>query len=304
MNQFRHLLVVIDEQNFTLRAIKRAVYIAKKTKGRLTLVMLNHNFLLHQMANVIAHRNEPKNLVTHEQKIERLVNYAASQNLVGEGHIVDVKTVDKPSEILTIVQEKDVDAVFVAASRHDWWAKFDILPVEVYLMRESDASVFVVKNVDWHESGHILSAVQAFSEDSLHRQLSESIIEESGHLAKLFHKECHFIDCFFDGSYSMSMHQYIDQQELDQQHKQAIGQLCDKYHLAEQHIHLNHYLPEFAVNSISHSVDSDLIIVGHSGEHGFKNRVFGHTAEEMLEVIDCDLLVMKPMLTGSEVLHH
>lgn len=304
MNQFRQLLIIIDEQNFTLKAVFRAIDFARKTHGKITVVLLNHNYLLHQMLALVSHRHHPETLLSYEQKLQQLENCMA--NIYENLHVqVDAFSIlDTPKQVLTLIQEQQVDAVFVAASRHDWWQAIDALPIDKYLMRESSASVYVVKENHWHQKGHIVSAVQAFSEDALHQQLSEQILEETSYLAKLFDKECHIVDCFEDDSNSMSFRHNVDGKSEDNKHQKAINQLCHRFHVPDNHVHLDHtVLPEFAIDAVSHDFTSDLIIIGHSGSHSIKSHVLGHTAEEVLDIVACDLLVMKPPFTTAPQQH-
>jgi len=77
-------------------------------------------------------------------------------------------------------------------------------------------------------------------------------------------------------------------------HLSMMKQHCHNYHLSDENIHLSLELPENAISQISTEIDSELIILGDCGHRGLLSKLSTHVSEEVLNKVNCDLLVLKP----------
>ena len=71
-------------------------------------------------------------------------------------------------------------------------------------------------------------------------------------------------------------------------------QLCHDYHLPNENVHLCIDLPENAISNLSTELDSELVILGDCGHRGLLSTLSTHVSEEVLNNVNCDLLVLKP----------
>ena len=210
-------------------------------------------------------------------------------------------------DVFQFCRDYNVDAVIIAASRHSLWNWLTIKPIDVRLVRESVQPVVVVKDHLWQPGGRILSFVEPCTDDQEHKELNETVLKTTEHFTQLLDGDCHLIDCYYGETPSISFHQPISLETDELYHLKQMSLCSSRYRLlpdninsSRDHLHVAKALPEDAIESLSKQMDSELVIVGDMGHSNLLSNMCGNVAEQVIDRIGCDLLVVKPSTSAYQ----
>ena len=66
------------------------------------------------------------------------------------------------------------------------------------------------------------------------------------------------------------------------------------HHVPTEQTHVVEGLPEDVLPEIAEQLDAELILLGSLGRTGWSAALIGNTAEQVVDGLHCDLLVLKP----------
>jgi nucleotide-binding universal stress UspA family protein len=197
------------------------------------------------------------------------------------------------NDILNEANNNNIDTVIVAASQQNSAVAQLKKPIELFLMGKCPTPLLIVKDHNWEPGGHILSAIELFNDNPEHQMLTKKVLEESEHFIQLLKGECHTVDCYFGESVDVSFNAIPSEKNQDI-HLSKMKQHCHDYHLPYENVHLSLELPENAISTLAAEIDSELVILGDCGHRGLFSKLSTHVSEEVLNKVNCDLLVLKP----------
>ncbi|QYK00028.1 universal stress protein [Shewanella psychrotolerans] len=307
MDSYQRLLVVVDEHDFSLKAVSRAVYLAGKTHAIIIVMMLEHSHFVNRLVDTFESENNGDQFQPQTKERKQSCLTAFIRQAVQSGLNISKASIacHSSDDVLQFCEDYRVDAVILAASRHKLWNWLTIKPLDVRLIRESSRPVVVVKDHIWHPGGHILSLVEPCADDMVHKELNETVLQTSEHFSELLCGDCHLIDCYYGDTPSISFHQTVSPANDEHFHLQQMSQYSTRYHLQPEntpknkHIHLTKSLPEDAIESLAKEVDSELVIVGDTGKTDLFSSLCGNVGEQVIDRIQCDLLVVKARGIGA-----
>jgi len=293
MEAYKNILVVIDEKNFVTKAIYRAVKLIKQTGGRMSILLLDDNSAIHRFSNLMNGNYKYTAEVSFKNKSVQLRSIIKKLAKRGVDIDPELLTCTSYHSILSITNSKHIDTVIVAASSHNSGFRYLHYPVDFFLIGQCPTPLLIVKDHNWEPEGHILSAVELFNDNPEHQMLTKKVLEESEHFTQLLNGDCHTVDCYFGESVDVSFN--FEPFEKNQDiHLSMMKQHCHDYHLSYENVHLSLELPENAISLIATEVDSELVIIGDCGHRGFLSKLSAHVSEEVLNKVNCDLLILKP----------
>jgi len=293
METYENILVIIEEQNFVTKAIDKAVKLVQRSHGKVNILLFKNNSTINHFSNYVARNAKDKLKASLSEKnatLQKLIT-----KLVNNGVNISTKiiTCNRYSTILNEAKENNIDTILLAASNHDFWDTYQINPMDSYLIGHCPYPLLIIKNHEWKIEGNILSAVEVFNNKTEHQQLTKKILEESEHFSLLLEGNCHTLDCYSDDSNTMSFEPSPEESNKDY-HLSMMKKHCQNYHLSFEQIHLSQELPEYAITKLSTEIDSELVILGDCGHRSLLDQFSVHVSEEVLNNINCDLLVLKP----------
>ena len=77
-------------------------------------------------------------------------------------------------------------------------------------------------------------------------------------------------------------------------HQKTLNEYAQPLNLPKDQIHLAQGLPEDVISQVAEEIDAQLVILGTVGRSGLSATLLGHTAEQVIDNLDCDLLALKP----------
>ena len=293
METYENILVVIEEQNFVSKAIYRAINLVKRSKGKLNILLLKNNSTLNRFSHYLTLKGKSNingKLKGKTTSLQKLI-----LKLKGDGINVADKliTCDHYSGILREASGNGIDTVILAASKRDFWDTYQLNTIDSYLIGHCPYPLMIIKDHDWQPGGNILSAVEVFNNNPEHHELTIKVLEESEHFSQLIGGNCHIVDCYYGEDSDMYLESSKSECNKDY-HLSMMKEYCSNYHLPFESAHLSQELPENAITQLSAEIDSELIILGDCGHRNLLNTFSVHVSEEVLNKVNCDLLVLKP----------
>ncbi|EGI0863184.1 universal stress protein UspE [Salmonella enterica] len=145
-----------------------------------------------------------------------------------------------------------------------------------------------------------LVAVNLASEEPYHNALNEKLVKETLQLAEqVNHTEVHLV-----GAYPVTpINIAIELPEFDPsvyndairgQHLLAMKALRQKFSIDEKVTHVEKGLPEEVIPDLAEHLQAGIVVLGTVGRTGLSAAFLGNTAEQVIDHLRCDLLVIKP----------
>jgi universal stress protein E len=303
MLKYQNILVFIDPTQDLQPALARANEIAKKQKNTTLTLFLCCYDLSYEMTSLSSadERQAMQRLVIKENQAWLDAIAVPYQN---EGITINSVVVwhSRPFQaaIMEVLKNKH-DLVVKATHPHSKLSAILFTPTDWNLLRKCPVPLLLVKHQEWPEKGNILCAIDCKSmQDDEHQTLNQQILDEAKAMANIINAKTHMVTAYP----SPPMNIMLELPEFDpinyedglkKYHKEALLKYAQKNDIAESEMHLVQGLPEDVISSVAKDIDAELVILGTVGRSGLSATLLGHTAEQVIDQLDCDLLAIKPM---------
>jgi universal stress protein E len=177
------------------------------------------------------------------------------------------------------------------------------------LLRLSNQPVLLLKNERAWREPVILAAVDPSHARAKPARLDSDIVEHAKSLSRTLKGSFELVHANFPAAFGMLMSDpTMDGASLaakyDQQKsrsKAAFEAFAAKARVPKVHCHLVDTDPVFAVPQAASEIGADLVVLGAVSRSGLKRVFIGNTAEQVLDALPCDVLVVKPTHVASRV---
>ncbi|WP_234232872.1 universal stress protein [Shewanella sp. AS16] len=293
---YQHILAVVDNLSPSGHTLKKAAILASKSHARLTLLKVELSSRLGRWLPAFAN---PAKDTEFRHELDQLGHDYAARPLEVEVKYRRAQRLYRA--VLDELQQADYDLVLLHhRHRHPLLNEF-IGSDELHLLRESKAKLMFAGDSAWQSDGHMLIALQMDEHDSRHQAFNRYLLDEAQQLAQLLNVDIHLLNCYLDDNFGMSCRSEKTQEAADQQgrHWQALLQSAKPYHLAPEQLHLASGLADFLIPDMAERCGASLVVMGveHSG---LFSHLKGHTSEQVLNQLNCDLLAIKPGAEHSQ----
>ena len=299
MLDINHILVVLDQDHSEHIAWNKAVWLASTVKADLTL-----------MTSVFdAHADNPASLehdtmeLIHNSKMEhseeRLKILAAKAESAGIRVSYKVCWSDNLYDaVMDTMSHDDFDLVIKGTHQHHLVDRI-FTHTDWNMVRHCPAPVMLVKQAAPWEHNRVLASVDATSMDPDHQRINDNILAFAEHLADHFETDLHLVNAYPDVDIAFAMVPEINapddvQKHISAQHHEACNYLAAKYKVQENHIHIMEGDITDVVPEITDAIEADLLVAGTVGRDGLSGMIVGNTAEELVDKINCDIVILKP----------
>ncbi|MDF7680852.1 universal stress protein UspE [Enterobacteriaceae bacterium ESL0689] len=300
MAKYQNMLVVIDPSQNDQPALQRAVYLHQQVGGRIKAFLPIHDFAC-EMPNLLS---PDERTAMQQNAIHQRSNWVQEQArcYIESGIAVDIKVVWHNRPFEAIIQEVingNHDLLLKMAHQHDKLEAAIFTPTDWHLLRKCPCPVWMVKSQPWLEGGKTLVAVNLASEENYHHALNEKLVREAIELAEQFNNtDVHLVDAYPVTSINIA----IDLPDFDPaiyndairgQHLLAMKSLRQKFGIDENRTHVEQGLPDEVITGLSEHLQAAIVILGTSGRTGLSAAFLGNTAEQVIDRLCCDLMVVK-----------
>jgi nucleotide-binding universal stress UspA family protein len=306
MKQFKKILAVANQPYEHDQIIPKALMLATKAHAHLTLFSNDE------------HKSSLEHYINQE-KLQRLLSTQIASN--SDQHlddfyqcVIDIKTSTNGCSHQDILQElanEEYDLLIKSQTPCHQYMGLS-LTVNGHLLRKSPTNLLFVGKQKWPEHGRILTALETEEPTQQHQSLNTSLLDETRYVAHLLASDIHLLNCYQEDN-SMSLAQ-VDQQTIDHQNGQGQEQVQDLYHQHVEHLshsakayqvkseylHVEQGLPDYVIPHEAQKHSASIVVLGAGEHHGFVEALKGHTAEYIIDQLDCDTLILK---ANAEQIH-
>ncbi|MEE8305736.1 MAG: universal stress protein [Gammaproteobacteria bacterium] len=307
MAKSKRIMVVVDPTAESHPAIGRAAWLAKKMGASLHLSVCDciqytaGEKMFFDINTLEATRQDL--LERQEARLEELAGPLRSHglNVSVEAHW------DHPLHegILRQIEANAPDLVVKDTHYHPAIKRSVFSNTDWNLMRQCPVPLLLVKPTELGGRVSIVAAVDPMHEHDKPARLDRTILDAAETLCSATDGELHVIHAFDPaGRYvmsagSMGMAPPIPIEELVEslrtQHTDAMDRLMDDYSVPSENIHLLEGEPRELLVNQAEALHADIVVIGAVARGALKRFVMGSTAEQVLDRIPCDLLIIKPV---------
>lgn len=172
-------------------------------------------------------------------------------------------------------------------------------PLDWNLIRKSPIPVLMVNSHSEDDYNHIVTAVNTGAENHIHFQLNEKLTACAEDFARLFKSEVHLVNAYPPVPVPMSQssptfHYSKLNSAIRNHHHQALDMFGDRHRINVNNRFVKEGLPEDVITQIINATGASLLVMGCVGRIGKEGQTIGHTAEYILNNMQCDILTVKP----------
>ena len=301
MVKYQNILVAIDPEQDDQPALRRAVYLNQRIGGKIKAFLPIYDFSYEMTTLLSPDERTTMRKGVISQRTEWIREQA--QTYLDAGVDIEIKVVWHNRPFEAIIQEVlagQHNLVLKMAHQHDRLESVIFTPTDWHLLRKCPCPVWMVKDQPWPEEGKAVVAVNLASEEPHHDGLNQKLIRETTELAAMVnHTEVHLV-----GAYPVTpINIAIELPDFDPsvyndairgQHLVAMKALRQKFAIDEKLTHVAKGLPEDVIPDLAEHLNAGVVVLGTIGRTGLSAAFLGNTAEQVIDHLRCDLLVIKP----------
>ena len=301
----RRLLVVIDPTAATQPALERAAWLAKKLRAKIELFICDYdpNIADARVVDADAQNHARSRLLeTRRRWLGELAKPLADSGL---DVTVDVRW-DYPlyEGILRKAADSGADIVVKDTHYHSVLKRSIFSNTDWSLIRGCEAELLLVKPHATHTPPRIVASIDPLHERDKPAELDHRILKAAAELRDALGAELHVFHSFdiapmlAASSDSMTMPIALPVRELTdslkKEHSEAVYALTDAYGVSRERIHVHQGGTRQLLVSLTEQLGADIVVMGAVSRSGLQRLFLGSTAEDVLDKLGCDLLIVKP----------
>jgi universal stress protein E len=299
MLDINHLLVVLDSDHPEQIALNKALWLAGVLKADVCLLASVYE----PYCGESPYLEEETKQQIRRARIEATNRWIESFVPEVEERGIKVRTEVHWNKhlheaVIESVRTADYDLVIKGTQPHNLIDRL-FTNTDWNLMRHCPAPVLLVKSPASWKQNRILAAIDATSTDKGHQRINDNILAYAEHLADHFETDLHMVNAFPQVDLAFAMVPEVTapddiQAYITEQHKDACEQLAKKYNINTDHVHIAEGETDIVVAETAATIAADVLVVGSIGRSGISGVFIGNTAEQLVDKIACDVLIIKP----------
>jgi universal stress protein E len=208
--------------------------------------------------------------------------------------------------ILRRVQESSPDLVVKDTHHHSAIRRTLLSNTDWNLIRSCPAPLLLAKPREWPAQPRILAAVDPDHVGDPAAELDRRILHDAAVLAGLLAGEVHAVHAFFPaallaavtGTGALPFVAGVSAAEVVERERARLGVVLDELASAQGlppgHVHLEQGPAVEVLQMLARSLSADVLVMGAVSRSRLQELFVGSTAEQVLDRLPCDVLVVKP----------
>lgn len=300
MNAIRNILVIVDPAAATHPAVVKGALLAQKFAAKLELFACNAE--LHPLKRVANGSAQSTSSLATELK-DLLEGLAVPLRTRGLEVTVDaICAAPLHAALLDHVKQTNADLVVKDTHHHTFARRTVFTNTDWELIRGLSVSLLLTKPGSWVRPPRIMAAVDTGHENDKATPLDHRILDQAAQLAQRLDGKLHV------------MHAYVPKMALvpiiagppvgagmapeiiaaERTAKlRTLTELAAEHSLPRASIHLEVGGVRSSICSVATNVRADIVVMGAVSRNGLTRAFIGNTAEEVLERLPCDALIVK-----------
>ena len=298
---YKNILVVLNNHGSNHPALDKSALIARiEKKVRITLFMPIFDFTL-EIAS-LASATERKSMLEKviASKKEELKS-EVSAFLYDPDTVIEYKVTwnrSPETAIFSEIESGSYDLIIKNTVPAGVGAGVLFTPDDWQLLRSSDLPVMLVKEHEWPVNGNIILAL-TFSQNPAQKRQNVRLYRHAQMLSRLTASQIHLVNAVPQldmGIATLDMPGFVPgmfAEAVHQSNKILIDEFVKQHPIPEDHIHILDGIPEDVICEQAKKLNSLAVIMGTVGRDGLSGAILGNTAEQIVDNINCDLVVVR-----------
>lgn len=274
MHAIRSILVVLDFSQPLGLALKRARLIAGVTESHLHLLVCDKK------------NDHTSHLADLRQELESAGYSVTTQQLWKDcrhDHILAVQTANGCGVV--VKQHVPENPLKKALLTPDDWK----------LLRYAPCPVLIAKTDTSWAGAPILAAIDVGNSDAEHRTLNTSIVANAAEIARVANAELHIMTAHPSPMLSAADPAFQLSETIHARYaEQCLGYARD-YDLPAERVHVMEGPADVLIAHTARQLNAAVVVLGTVARTGLPGVLIGNTAEVVLDDLECDAVVLKPV---------
>jgi universal stress protein E len=300
----KHLLVVVDPTASLHPSIERAAWLARHVPTRIELFISDYaaRFAESRSTDAAAADGRAAVLERHQRRLEQL---AEPLRKAGLDVAIDTRW-DYPlhDSIVRKAVDSGADVVIKDTHFHSALQRSIFSNTDWSLIRGCAATLWLVKPRPPGQRPCFIAAVDPLHERDKPAELDNRILETAIELGTWLRGEVHVFHAFDVSAAlavstdSMAMPMALPVNEFTDamraEHRDAAARLCKAHGIPPERTHVEQGSTRELLMTLTDQLRADAVIMGAISRSGWKGLFLGNTAEDVLDRLHCDLVIVKP----------
>jgi universal stress protein E len=302
MNPIHNILVIVDPTAEQHPAIAKGALLAEKLGARLELFVCETK--ASKEARLAAHlrknRDQPF-LVNVKAKLESL---AAPLRARGVDVTVESECADPLHVALADRTKRTTADLVIKDTHHHSLAKRTFLTnTDWQLIRTCPVPLLLTKATNWASNPRVVAAVDPGHTNDKPAALDYRILDYASHVSKKLGGELHALHAYLPvvivaaaTASSPPMAMAVTPEDLaieERRERKRVQELVTEYGVTAANIHVEVGGPAEVLPRLAGALNADIVTMGAISRSGLQRVFIGSTAEDVLERLPCDALIVK-----------
>lgn len=303
MNSFGTILVIIDPTVLHDHVVDKAKLLAFSAKAKVELFInckvigKEGSYFLPDIdtnSNQSARRGSAE---LQELLIDELIKDFSSLKIPVNIDICN--EVNLHQSILDKVDRIRPDLVLKTTHRHNLLRQTLITNTDRQPIRMCPIPLLLTKSHGWHNSGHVVAAVDPMHINSASENLDDQLISAAERVAKLLDHQLSIFHAYYYPEVGNQISQKNSTQVRDMRMRsnRKMYELLSKHNVDPEFVNIANGDTKTEMKKYLESVAANILVVGAIAQSKLGRIAVGSTAEKMLDDISCDLLILKSNAT-------
>ena len=274
MQAIRSILVVIEPSPDESLALARAKLIAGVTQAHLHLLVCDRKH-------------------DHAEHLRLL-----KQALLDEGYSVTTEQAWNESLHETIVDVQQAEGCGLVVKQHfpDSALKKALLtPADWKLLRHCPTPVLLVKTSGSWRDKVVLVAIDVGNPDPEHRHLHATLVDHGYDIASLAKAHLHVVSAHPSPMLSASDPTLQLSETIQARYREQCKAFQAEFDIDDEHLHIEEGPADVLIPFMAHKLGAAVTVIGSVARSGLSGTLIGNTAEVVLDKLESDVLVLKPL---------
>jgi len=300
----QRILVVIDPTATAQPALERAASLAKLADAHVELLICDYNGALKESRTLGADAVAKARAAVIESRLRRLNELAQPLRAAGIDATVDARW-DHPlyHGVVAKAVEWEADLVVKDTHYHSVLKRSILTNTDWSLIRNCPAPLLLVKPRAPAAKPCVVAAIDPLHERDKAKSLDRKILATASALCATTGGELHVFHAFditpviAASTEAMMMPMALPIVEItdamNAEHTAAVHELTDSLKLPRERVHVVQGGAREQLLAIADRLRADVVVMGAVSRSGLERLFIGSTAEEVLDRVPCDLLIVK-----------
>lgn len=170
-------------------------------------------------------------------------------------------------------------------------------PEDWRIIENCPAPLFLSAANSYKKKSRVLVALDMNSKVKSKLKVNKRLLDAARHYTESTNAEIHLVYCIAI-SPIVADFDIIDiptqRREIKAKIKPILDEYAEEYGIARDHIHIQSGEPHKVIDNVATKIKADVTFMGAMGRRGMKGKLLGNTAEQMLQHLHTDLLLIRP----------